>query len=84
MHGLTVVCLVSLMIHTRGLVNPAQHRQYIIIDMHSLIIMVRHNRIMGERKGGHDFTKKLSISKLRDAFCSSRQGLSHDMLRSQF
>ncbi len=34
--------------------------------------------------GGHNFTKKQSISKLRDAFCSSRQGLSHDMLRSQF
>ena len=26
----------------------------------------------------------LSISKLRDTFCSSRQSLSHDMLRSQF
>ena len=34
--------------------------------------------------GSHNFTKKQSISQLRYAFCSSRQGLSHDMLRSKF
>ena len=27
--------------------------------------------------GGHNFTKKQSMSKLRYAICSSRQGLSH-------
>ena len=52
--------------------------------IYSLMYFLESEQFGKLLSGSHNFTKKQSISKLRDAFCSSRQGLSHDMLRSKF